>query len=373
MTVPFPVRGGPRPRDGARGFTLIELLVVIAIIAILVSLLLPAVQQAREAARLTQCKNNLKQIGLAIHNFEGVHKRLPPGNLQHPDAPVGAAPWETAPPFNGQFTGALPFLMPFLDQPAVSTTVHQDLTNMRLVSTPAAPRAPWWDDAYRRDGAQNDAWEAAFARIPSLTCPSTDPYRASDFVINLLTVSKLSDDDFLLDAAGFGAEDGPEVFQMGRTNYLGVAGAGGKTGSRYDRYEGLFNGRSKVTFAGARDGLSNTLMFGEAVGEAEGGNLSFSHSWFGCGQMVTDYGLPGHAGKTFVDESAPKWDPGNPKDLTWKAEPLNWYNFGSEHNSGLTQSCMGDGSVRGLGGSTDYFVYRYLSGMRDGRLEGSAE
>jgi prepilin-type N-terminal cleavage/methylation domain-containing protein/prepilin-type processing-associated H-X9-DG protein len=94
-----------RPRT--RGFTLIELLVVIAIIAILISLLLPAVQQAREAARRTQCKNNLKQIGLALHNYLDVHRGFPPAFVSDVSTGVNTPGGEWSPHAR---------ILPFLEQ-----------------------------------------------------------------------------------------------------------------------------------------------------------------------------------------------------------------------------------------------------------------
>src|SRR6202453_2298493 len=80
----FTLRPSGRARSWSRAFTLIELLVVIAIIAVLIALLLPAVQAAREAARRAQCVNNLKQLGIAIHNYEGTWNVLPSGRYGFP-------------------------------------------------------------------------------------------------------------------------------------------------------------------------------------------------------------------------------------------------------------------------------------------------
>ncbi len=122
------------------GFTLIELLVVIAIISVLIGLLLPAVQQVRASAQRIQCQNNLHQIGLALHNYEGVNGCFPPGYLSRPENP---AMGPVDPQFNdaGPGWGWLTFLLPYVEQDPLSNSLNLKLpcyhpANAVAVSTP---------------------------------------------------------------------------------------------------------------------------------------------------------------------------------------------------------------------------------------------
>src|SRR3954469_10165931 len=122
----------PSPRS-RRGFTLIELLVVIAIIAILIGLLVPAVQKVREAANRSTCQNNLKQMGVALHNFHGTRKFFPPGGVSTAIPKLGIP--------SGVTHGWSVFLLPQLEQDNLYKQYHFDVSwnaaaNGPIIGTP---------------------------------------------------------------------------------------------------------------------------------------------------------------------------------------------------------------------------------------------
>jgi prepilin-type N-terminal cleavage/methylation domain-containing protein/prepilin-type processing-associated H-X9-DG protein len=235
-------------RTTRRGFTLIELLVVIAIIAVLISLLLPAVQSAREAARRAQCVNNLKQIGLAMHNYHST---------------VGAFPWGDGPWWIEWSAHTL--LLPYLEQGPIYNTIN--FADVEL---------PNFLPPLNIDNPVNST--ATYARVSVFSCPS--------------------DEDRLTEVSGhnnYMANSGSAP----NCAYGGIAGtaawssvnAGPFIYSDSGNYTGLPFGGSSVSIASIRDGTSNTAGFSERI-KAIGSNISGTSAPFDTTKPTASLAVP---------------------------------------------------------------------------------
>jgi prepilin-type N-terminal cleavage/methylation domain-containing protein/prepilin-type processing-associated H-X9-DG protein len=199
-----------------RGFTLIELLVVISIIAVLIALLLPAVQSAREAARRAQCTNNLKQLGLALHNYISSTGALPPGIDTTVTYPGTAPPYDLA-----QWTAWSPqaLLLPYVEQGPLYNAANF-----------------YWNCCFA--SSQGDATNSTIylTRIAGFLCPS-DGLAGQQNINNYLGSIGPSTVSYPVDGNTTG------VFRVYNSNYLSAS----------------------VTLASITDGTSNTVAFGEAL------------------------------------------------------------------------------------------------------------
>ena len=308
------------------GFTLVELLVVIAIIGILVSLLLPAVQAAREAARRIQCANNLKQLGLAVHNFHDAHKAIVPGYLTG----YGHATW-------------LVLVMPFLELGNVQATF--DLEKTFYVQPPLS--------------VQN---QVSFYYCPSRARPvrlSKDHNSRRGYIQPL--GGTLCD-------YGMNAGDGEEYPWYGtafQTRFNGVAAhtyvpPGGYNGTLVGSdptytYSGW---KPELTFKHVKDGLTHTLLAGEKWLHPE--HQGFA-DW-GDGTFWNDdsHSHTARVGGRLYPLARSDTDDTMVLDLANMA-------FGGPHLS-IVQFVMCDGSVRALSPTVNNTLLGYLANRKDGHV-----
>jgi len=322
-----------------RGFTLIELLVVIAIIAILIALLVPAVQKVREAAAKTQCQNNLKQIGLACLSLHDSAKVLPPGQSANTDQCFG---WGT-------------YILPFIDQAHIYDALSKEYTRFidptgKLDPNPIRIRqAPNFNTMVK---------PLISTAIPTYICP----------IENMTPMFH-------------------PVSGAARTNYAACVGTSNDGGLSPSKMNGAFlRRRSVVKITHITDGTSNTILVGEirawdpvnqfrdsATGQDFGDQKRYFPTWVGAvavtsgGVNVDDWDA--HL-KLGGDGSVNLGGPGQGPRPINSIDPVltdsRGQCFGSNHSGGGANFVFADGTVRFLPQTINLTVYSFLCRKDDG-------
>jgi prepilin-type N-terminal cleavage/methylation domain-containing protein/prepilin-type processing-associated H-X9-DG protein len=323
----------------SRAFTLIELLVVMAIIAILIGLLLPAVQKVREAAARISCSNNLHQIAIAAHNYQSTNDKLPPG-------------------MDALEAGCLVYLLPYIEQDAHYSLFSFDpayipkggyyrnpLNRPPTTKTDFIPRPP--------------AVYGAEGKIKTLLCPAAP---SPETYVTVLMACNYATPGLDFNAASPGPahlfSSAPGRLVLGRSNYLGMGGFYGPSQAAFG--VGFFYYQSQNSLASIPDGTSNTIMFGEYVGGTinwnGGGGIpnGISGAAWACGFNYSGFDTPT---TTNFDDSGngPNGTTGTP----------TYARFSSRHTNQVLFA-FGDGHVRGISTGIDFNVWWPLTGIQDG-------
>ena len=328
------------------GFTLVELLVVIAIIGILIGMLLPAVQQVREAARRTQCANNSRQLALAILNFESANQRFPPAaNTETTRGRLDADPiiprtTITDPRNNALQHGWGFFILPFLEQEPLAQILRRGTVDEDQF---------WWEVT------DDDGVPLASNVIPAFICPS-DASPDGDFNSSCTFV------------------DAPDGQLFAKANFVAAVGALRHENSDDAGFEdawGIMAANTRTTFGNIQDGSSNTILIGERASrtETESGEVGsgVEDGWGAVwvGRILNSRRLVG--GRFSHDCFAGEIDGDDARSFGVNGTRTPSCLISSFHPGG-GHAALADGSTHFLTDNTDLDTLKRLAAMADGEV-----